>query len=452
MCRQPRIAPGTLAALALAFACTGDPSVPAQTSAGETEGDRSLDPLSMPAEPTLSPDDFNSAKMCSGCHPNHYEQWSLSRHARSMRDPVYRALVELRSAETGGEKDQFCTQCHSSICTRGGECGPNLDFAALSPISLEGVTCEACHKIRTIERSFNAGHELDPHGPLRGPIADPLANGVHDSEHAPLFDDALLCGSCHDVVAMSGLVLEQPYVEWLGSPANPGTPCQRCHMPRYSGKAAMMGPERDDLHLHRFVGVDLPMEGDVDDATMAELDAEIDALLATAAAIELELPDRVAPGEALEFALVVENKITGHAFLTGSTFIRQAWVELSVRDAEDRLLYASGQLDARGDLRDDDPDRISFGSTLRGADGEPVAFSWRAETHDSNALQPMEARRYARSATVPAEARGPLRVAATLHFRAYPPQLLRTLGLAELIPLAPVRDLARALGEVVVDG
>ena len=416
----------------------------------------SLDPLAMPSTPTLGLDQFNSADTCAGCHPNHYAQWQLSRHARAMRDPVYRALVELRQAEIGGDQDPFCTQCHSTLCTRSGECGSDLAFEALSPISLEGVTCEACHKVRAVVRSFNAGHELDPDGPMRGPIVEPVDAGVHAVEYSPLFDDASLCGSCHDVMSMSGMMLEQPYAEWLASPANPGQPCQRCHMPTYAGKAAVTGPERDDLHLHRFVGVDLPLEGDVDPATLAELDAEIDALLATAVAVRLELPGSVRAGGQLEFSVAVESRIAGHGFPTGSTFNRQAWIELAVRDAADRLLYASGQLDARGDLRDRwsslapaaDLDLIRFGSHFTDADGEPVLSSWRAHEHELAVLPAMASRTFTRSLHVPADAVGPVRVEAVMHFRAYPPHLLRRLGLDELVAQVPVRDIAADAGAV----
>ena len=53
-----------------------------------------------------------------------------------------------------------------------------------------------------------------------------MANGVHESEHDAMFDDAKFCGVCHDVIETSGLQLERPYAEWLESPANPEQPCQ----------------------------------------------------------------------------------------------------------------------------------------------------------------------------------------------------------------------------------
>ena len=105
------------------------------------------DPLSMPASPTLSVESFNEASKCAGCHPNHYAQWKTSMHAYATIDPIWRTLVAVRQADFDGQRDQFCTQCHSAIATRGGEVYPNFSFDDFSPISLEGVPCEACHTV-----------------------------------------------------------------------------------------------------------------------------------------------------------------------------------------------------------------------------------------------------------------------------------------------------------------
>ena len=437
----------------------GESESETETSAGPEVEDDFHDPLSMPAEPTLAAEDFTSAEACATCHPTHYAEWQLSRHARSMRDPVFRALTAIRQADLDGAEDAFCTQCHSAICTRDGECGPGFEFDALSPMALEGITCESCHKVSEVVRPYNAGHILDPSGPMRGPIQDPVANTFHTSEYAPHLEDAEFCGSCHDVVEISGLNLERPYAEWLESPANPGSTCQSCHMPTYAGVAATGGPMREELHRHRFIGVDLPMEGDVDDATLAELDAEIEALLGEAADLHLALAPSVVAGQQLDVQLTVENLISGHAFPTGSTFLRQAWVELEVHDSQDALLYTTGGLDSEGDLRDfwstvspyGDPDLIVINSSLSDLHGTPELFSWRAREHTTTAISPLKERTYTLFVPVPEDAVGPLTVSASLHFRAFPPFLLRLLGLEPLVELAVVRDIASVSAQVELE-
>ena len=454
-----------LVALVLGLGLAGCPGPPPASedegSTGESdtgEEDAFHDPLSMPAEPSLSPADFELAEACATCHPSYYAEWQLSRHGRAMRDPVFRAMVELRQIDLEGREDQFCTQCHSAICTRGGECVSGFEFDQLSPISLEGVTCVSCHRVSAVERPYNSGHVLDPMGPLRGPLSAPQDNGFHESEYAEHLESAEFCGGCHDVIETSGLNLERPYAEWLESPAQPGQNCQSCHMPTYTGQAATGGPEREGLHRHRFVGVDLPMEGDVDDATLALIDAQIEELLAGATALELDHASEVVAGQQLDLQVTIRNLIAGHAFPTGSTFIRQAWVELRVTDANDLLIYETGELDSEGDLRDywssvapySDPDLIVIDSGLTDGHGAPELFSWRATEHTSTAISPLHQRTHTLFVPVPADAAGPLQVEAALHFRAYPPFLLRMLGLEQLIELAVVRDIAGASAQVEV--
>ena len=452
-------------ALAATLALSGCPGPePSEEESGSESTETGVaedpghDPLSMPAEPTLNPADFESAEQCAGCHPTYYAEWQLSRHGRAMRDPVFRAMVELRQDDLDASEDQFCAQCHSAICTRGGECVSGFDFAELSPISLEGVTCVSCHRVSAVERDYNSGHLLDPEGPLRGPLSDPQANAFHDSEYAEHFDDSVFCGGCHDVIETSGLNLERPYAEWLESPAAPDQNCQSCHMPTYSGQAAVGGPEREGLHRHRFIGVDLPMEGDVDDATLAQIDAQIEQLLQGSASLTLDHAATIGAGQQLDVQVTIRNLIAGHAFPTGSTFIRQVWLDLRVQDANDQLIYATGELDSEGDLGDfwstvapySDPDLIVIDSGLTDIHGTPELFSWRATEHTSTAISPLHDRTYTLFVPVPADAQGPLQIEAALHFRAYPPFLLRMLGLEHLIELAVVREVATSAAQVEV--
>jgi hypothetical protein len=441
----------------LPLLCLGCPDEPPSSHGTETdEGSEGPihDPLSMPEHPTLSPTSFRSAEECAPCHPNQYDDWRLSRHAWAMQDPLFRRLVEQRQDDLDASEDQFCTQCHSAICTRGGECVSGFEFDSLSEISLEGITCESCHKVSAIERPYNSGHVLEEEGPVFGPLADPSPSSFHESEQRDFFDDSEFCGACHDVVENSGLNLERPYAEWLESPAaEAGKNCQSCHMPTYEGKAAMGGPDRAGLHRHRFVGVEFPLIPEIlEDADLqAEIDAQIEALLDQAAGLRVEAPAGAATGQQMDLRVTIENRIDAHAFPTGSTFLRQAWVELTVRDANDDLLYQTGHLDDKGDLQDhwstltpyEDPDLIVLNSGLIDAFGQPTLFSWLAAEHSTRSISPLHERTYTLFVPVPDDAQGPLEVDARLHFRAYPPFLLELLEMpGEFDEIMQVRDLA----------
>lgn len=424
-------------------ACGGGAGEPGPDSGTRVVPEGELvDPLSMPYEPTLEMDAFRGAQECALCHPIHVDQWRRSSHAYAMKDPVFRALVALRQDAFDGQQDRFCLQCHTAIGTRGGDIQPGFDFEALAAVSLEGVTCEACHKVSGLERPFNSGHTLDPDGPMRGPIDDPMDNAFHASERSPLHEDPSFCGGCHDVLEVSGLNLERPYAEFLESPGPAaGTSCQGCHMPTYRGPAAVDGPERD-VHEHHFVGAGVPLDPSF--LTTEERRArheQVRALLTGAATLSLSAPQAAAPGDVVNVLVSVKNNIVGHNFPTGSTFNRQVWVQLEAFDADGRTLYRTGDLDSNGDLRDyfsasdpyGDTDLISFSSRLVDNRGNPTILPWVAAEHFSSSIPPLYTRTHTLFVPTATTTRGPVSIAARVQFREYGPHLLRALGLHELI-------------------
>lgn len=419
------------------------------------------DPLSRPAMPTLSPGSFTSADECGGCHERHLAEWRTSMHRYAMVDPVFRALVYQRQRDFDGEQDQFCTQCHSAIATRGGEIVPGFSFDDLSPLALEGVTCDGCHRVSTMERDFNSGHVLSPGGPVRASIRDPMPSPAHAAAYNPLQETSRFCGGCHDVYELDGLALERPYEEWTTSPAaEQGRDCQSCHMPTYRGRATPDSPERD-LHAHGFVGVDVPLSDGF--VTPEELDAtraRVEALLATAASMSVRAPTILRAGAQLDVEIVVRNLIDAHNLPTGSTFLRQLWIELVVEDATGATIYETGTLDSNGDLRDyfsaddpfGDPDLVSFHSNLVREDGTPEIFPWRAEEHFSRSLPPLHERTVTLFVPTEVDTPGPLTVRARLRFRSHAPFLLRALGLDELVDRLEIRQLAEGTASVELTG
>ncbi len=417
------------------------------------------DPLSMPEEATLTPSDFQRAERCTMCHADHVSEWQSSMHAYAMLDPVFRALVSVRQADFMGTQDQFCVQCHSAIGTRGGEITAGFSFTGLSPITLEGVTCVSCHQVTELVRDHNSGHVLDARSSMGATIEDPSPSGRHESRHSALHGTSEFCAGCHDIVEVSGLSLERPYEEWLSSPAGEaGRNCQSCHMPEITREVAPSAPERTS-HEHRFRGVDLPLlEGFATAEQMDVLRADRAALLTSAADVRLQVPEAVRAGGTLDLVIDVQSLLDAHALPTGSTFIRQLWLEVVVRDASDRIVYETGTLDGNGDLRDHwseldpygDPDLVSFASSLTNAAGQPELFPWRATEHFRRTLEPLHTRTITLFVPVPSTMDGPLSVRARLRFRSHPPFLLRALGLEALVPRVEIQDVDEASASVEV--
>lgn len=419
------------------------------------------DPLSMPAEPTVNPAQFTSASDCASCHVDHYAAWRTSMHAYAMVDPVYRKLVALRQTQYQGRQDRFCLQCHSAIATRGGEIVPNFSFDNLSAIALEGVSCESCHRVTSVQRPYNSGHVLDPANPVQGPLPPDIAAMAHPAQQNPLFDSSQFCGGCHDVVEVNGLPLERPYQEWLESPAAATRKnCQSCHMPAFDGQAARNGPQRQGLHSHRFVGVDLPLEeGFVTEDERNALRTDVEGLLSGAATLTLASADHVQAGQQLDLELTVRNNIVAHNLPTGTTFIRQMWLEVTVEDSAGTVLYQTGGLDANGDLRNHyseldpygDQDLITLTSGLINGLGEPELFPWLAAEHISNSLSPLYRRTYTLFVPTTGAAAGPLQISARLRFRSHAPYLLRALGLSHLLSRLEIHDVTTGQRTITVD-
>ena len=410
------------------------------------------EPLGMPEEPTVDPADFTSAQVCENCHEDHAREWSQSMHAYAIVDPVYQQLVRIRQADFQGSQDKFCLQCHSPIGTRGGEIQPGFSFDDLSPIVEEGVTCESCHKISSVERVNNAGHVLDPSGPIRGPIQNPDPSPAHSSEYSELFDQdaARLCGSCHDVIETSGLNLERPYEEFVESPAYAeGGRCQTCHMPETTKPIVTGGPDREHSN-HRFIGVEVPLaEGFLTPAEEASVREDVHNLLEGSVQLDLEVPEAVLAGEQLDLVVTVTNLIDAHNFPTGTTFNRQAWLEITATDAVGNVLYQTGDLDSNGDLRNfwsevdpyGDDDLIMFSSQLIDINGTPNIFSWKATEHWVASIPPLLDRTFTLFVPTEQAVQGPITVSGRVRFRSYGPYVMRALELDHLADRLEIVDI-----------
>jgi hypothetical protein len=441
--------------------CTNPPDQDAGPPAFDGgKGPAIFDALSRPEEPTLSVNAFASAADCGSCHEQHYEEWSSSMHAYAMVDPVFRALVWKRQEDHNGAQDTFCVQCHSAIGTRSGEITENFSFDTLSDVVLEGVTCQACHLVSHVERPNNSGHFISQFGPIRGPIEDPVDTPFHDSEFSPIYEESVFCAGCHDVIELNGLNLERPYAEWLESPgADKGKTCQSCHMPEYIGRASVAAPERT-LHRHRFVGAEVPLlEGFASEEKLATIREDVAELLDGALALSLQTPESVLSGEQLDLVIHVRNEIDSHNYPTGSTFIRQSWLEVIATDSENNILYSTGLLDANGDLKDhfselepySDADLISFSSRLLREDGEPELLPWRATEHVSNSISPNYDRSYTLFVPTGEVVAGPIQISVRVLFRSMPPYLLRYLELDDLIAKLEIFEVASKSVVVTVE-
>lgn len=234
---------------------------------------------------------FPSAITCATCHPKHYKEWSVSQHAYAQLSPLMLSMQNAINKATATTNGDFCLRCHAPV---GSELNENFTASNLDrhPASREGVTCVACHRVNkdfgkvtgriSLERGDIYSTIYGPSGneELKNVLSKPETYRVTDSAEEPgraihgkaekFFDitSPRFCGACHDVIAPTGLRIEEAFSEFRNTPAaKRGTTCQDCHMGKVQGKesgydhgpAAIIGkvPTKDrKITNHFFAGPD----------------------------------------------------------------------------------------------------------------------------------------------------------------------------------------------------
>ena len=356
-----------------------------------SENDRGDNKL--PIQTSFKVEDFSSAEECAVCHPQYYEEWSSSMHAYSIVDPVWLKQQNMQQAhnlENGVEIGDFCVQCHSPVAGLTNLIENHLDLTSDDINSLpaqarEGVTCDACHLTTHLPSPTNisiVNHDYETvdfklysSDTRYGILENPVDNDFHKSVYNSDYDKSEFCQNCHNLT-VDGRDAEITQFEWEGTSFQAmRVESQTCHMPLYSGKAAVTGPERDNLHRHFFPGID---EALIDFPGKAEHRLALEDLLSTAAEINLfeNPPDTINADTVWNARFVISNN-TGHNFPSGTTFPRQLWMEVFAISNDDTLL-ASGFLDPRGDIydfyidpnRNVDPQLNIFNTILYNAEGD----------------------------------------------------------------------------------
>jgi hypothetical protein len=409
--------------------------------------------------------EFEDPSVCMGCHPEIYKQWNGSMHSHAFVDPVFQGLWRIGVKETNGAVEKLCAGCHTAIGTVAEEVklGPDGVFQA-SDIAKKGVQCDLCHTIKAhrqhetpTREPQNASIVVDPGPVKRGPYKD-SDSPYHETEYSEFHTKSEFCANCHNVFhPANNFPIEDTYREWKTSVyAQAGIQCQDCHMmpvekaieaaktlvrPTNPGRAAVGGPQREQVYTHEFVGANAA----VTELLGAKKHAAIAVKrLQNAASIALELPEKVEPGRIVKFKVKVRNETAGHNLPTSLTDVRQVWVEVVVK-AGDAEVFHSGALDAAGTV---DPEAVMFHAVAVDKDGHHTVKPWEIVRFESNTTIPPKGSTAAPySFEVPVGAQGPLKVAATLRYRSCD-QGLANLLLGEKAPTIPVIDMVAASGEI----
>jgi hypothetical protein len=330
-----------------------------------------------PEDQRFEPGDFEDPGVCAGCHVEIHEAWSTSMHAFAWTDKWYRADLSLAHEETGGATDMLCGPCHAPVAARTGQLPP-IDGSRFDETSRRGVSCDFCHTVSGVAQAFNMGHLSAPGPVKRGPRRD-VEPMYHEVEYSDLHTKAEFCGACHTVIhPASGIHIIDTYDDWKDNPyGKEGITCQNCHMTptpaagRNPGKSAVMGPHREHVAFHGFVGGSAFVQEQRGNGEKAALSREV-----LRAAARLELAGTVSDQGLLELTVDVHNVGAGHRIPTGTTYIRKMWLEVTVSDPVGNVVYTSGHV---GEGNRVDPKAVFFRLLFVNDKGELTGKSWQAK-------------------------------------------------------------------------
>lgn len=244
---------------------------------------------------------FQSPANCFFCHQSVFNEWdatpmSLSGTNQWLHD-VYagngspggsNGFVYVNdSVHKTTNPDGDCASCHAPVLAAKNPGGNNpLGDPANPPAEqLEGVSCDLCHRMESVDLNFMNHPGIVPEKvrfrrptglfePIMfGPLDDAVysASGSMKPAWNPLFETAQICAVCHqdqndhdddgDYEEAGSVPHQDTYREWLNSPyaqAGPGfMDCKDCHMVNLSNTSVcIFGPNRDPstIHSHEFYG------------------------------------------------------------------------------------------------------------------------------------------------------------------------------------------------------
>jgi hypothetical protein len=286
----------------------------------------------MGAPDDLRPGVLNPSATCGECHEKIYSMWQRSMHSLAYKDPIFQTSYMQAYLETAGEARSVCIKCHAPAALIAG------DREAQQPVSQEGVTCDFCHSIVSVDlKKRNGRFQVSLDGAKRGPLAD-AESPVHGVVKSQLHESSELCAGCHEYSTPEGLAVMSTYSEWRSSPqAAEGKTCQSCHMPVTAGNTVRseFGIERDSINLHNISG------------------AHSSEQVRKAATAKIMRVEREAPTRAI-IDVEVANVGSGHFIPTGMP-TRKLVLEVTVsaggreirrfeREYQKKLMDANGQV------------------------------------------------------------------------------------------------------------
>ncbi|MGD0524631.1 MAG: multiheme c-type cytochrome [Polyangiaceae bacterium] len=348
------------------------------------------------------PDPNLTAQQCGVCHTAIYTQWQQSMHSHGLTSPTVIAQtnqdVDQTFAGTSNPDPlKFCINCHAPNVAAAVP-GANLPVPASTQYT-DGVSCTTCHQFDgnpqkgsgAFATSYQGdGYQLGFLAPknYEGELDSPVQNSLHVSnstgkDFSP--NPNKLCANCHEVwidynhdgVVEKGLdlALQTTWDEYTEYKTLGGTEtCVSCHMPvvdgqtraadgaQIPGQQSVAAPPRV-IHDHSFPGVEFALDSP---SQQTATEASRTALLQKAVFFNIDRDSVGFDNDGnLDFQIFIANTGTGHDIPSGFAFARQMWVEITVTDDNQNVLFTSGVVQNPGDDLCDGDSLFEFGNPMK---------------------------------------------------------------------------------------
>ena len=336
-----------------------------------------------------------TARSCSVCHQQIYEQWRGSMHANStaLNDPIHGAMYRKvvgdphQEGVTAKGKYPVCLNCHAPLAAMN-----KVTKLDSKPAYNDGVTCVVCHTMKrfkgldgengkmrygvaayefTDRLQGPSGRNLDPAGdrfvqlippdlrrPQKTDDLPPSGQGAQDGFHpyamegnALMMRTTQVCLGCHDRRNnFNQVALCATGPEFKGTDS---FNCQQCHMPVNQGFAD-----------HSMAG------------------GHIQAMVERAVILDLDVKKK---GEDIDAVVTLHNTLP-HNAPTGAPF-RNMYVQVTGLDADGKVVWTNYK---KHPIKEDPKSMLRL--VLLGKDGKPSPPPKATKLGKDSRLAPLEKR------------------------------------------------------------
>jgi len=338
----------------------------------------------------------------AGCHEQIVREWEPSAHRYAAMDLGFQKIQMNMANLNGPESTRYCGGCHDPISLFSGTKNLFVETEKLTSLHgyQEGVSCLVCHSVRQVDVKGNANYviqaparylfeiEYDEQPTTARRFFRDFLIRAYPRQHVKdlskrLFKTPEYCAACHkqfidqEINNLGWVQLQNQYDNWRQSRWNhPGAPdktieCRECHMPLVDSRDPAAGDAADynrsagdrKHRSHRFLAANqmmpalLKLNGWEEQVRLTEKwlqgRYEVPEIAhkwrsGPVVGLELDVPEKVRPGQEVPLRLIITSNKVGHDFPTGPLDIIQAWLEVIVKDAEGKVVFSRGTVDEKG--------------------------------------------------------------------------------------------------------